>query len=133
MSRAEIWKALGLPSLESMTRQDVLNNLAMIYCQLFAEDGVDGTAFDISVLNRLHSTRVEGLAASEVVHNPKVEGVIERILHANLGGAVEVIGKRIYLNKQQIGTLDKVCVAYTLNEDQRVQHLHQREASQEKL
>lgn len=99
------------------SRKQILQALAALYSRLAAEDKVDGTAFDISVLNRLDSTRIEGLAPSEVVHNPKVEAVIQRILRANLGDAVEVFGKGIYRNKQQIGTLDKVCIAYTLNED----------------
>lgn len=128
-SKAEILKALGLPPLETMSKRDVLNNLAMIYCQLFAEDAVDGSSFDMSVLHRLDSTRVEGVDASHVVHCQKVEAVATRILRTNLGEAVEVIGKRIYLNKQQIGTLDKVCIAYTLNEDKHVPRVHQREAS----
>lgn len=128
MSKAEIKNLLGIS--DSASRQEKLQLLASLYASLMCEDPIDGTAFDVSVLGRLDSTRIDGLAASEVVHCQKVERVVHRIICTTLGDACEVIGKRIYKNKQQIGTLDKVCIAYTLNEDKHVPRVHQREASQ---
>lgn len=101
----------------SSSRRTILQALATLYCRLAAEDKVDGSSFDISVLDRLASTRVSGLDIKAVVHNPKVEAVVQRILTRDLGEAIEFVAGRIYRNKQQIGTLDKVCIAYTLNED----------------